>query len=329
MLLVLAALAAALMLYRVDGREFVVITCFGRPVQIGDQPWRKDPGLYWKWPSPVESIYRFDRRLQVYLTPLVQYLTNDQKTIIVQCYVTWRIENPLEFFVSLADMSTAQQKLTDIVGAELGATVGDYDMSDLFLPPDDAGTVATTQAASGGAEAHEPAGQEGEQPAPPGTQTASSEAKVDEMESRMVANVNKNTGPDYGIVVEDIGICRLALSEENAQSVYDRMRAERAAIARGLRSEGMKQATEITAAAEKKKSDILAVAYRVAEIMKGKADAEATKTYAQAFQEDPEFYEFWKTLDAYEKILDKNTTVVLPLDSDLFKLLNRKGSSGK
>jgi membrane protease subunit HflC len=101
------------------------------------------------------------------------------------------------------------------------------------------------------------------------------------------------------------------------------MRAERKAIANKYRAEGEQQAAAIRAKADREKSDLISEASRQAQIIRGKGEAEAAKIYAEAFKHDPEFYQFWRTLDSYRSILDSNTALVLSEDSELFKYLRR------
>ncbi len=127
---------------------------------------------------------------------------------------------------------------------------------------------------------------------------------------------------DYGIQVIDVRIKRADLSPENTYSVFDRMKAERQRIAKKYRSEGEEEAVKVRAQTDKDKTILLADSYMLAEKIKGQGDAEAIKIYAEAFEKDPEFYSFVRTLAAYEKSLGKGTTIVLPIDSEFFQYLS-------
>ncbi len=126
---------------------------------------------------------------------------------------------------------------------------------------------------------------------------------------------------EYGIEVIDVRIKRADLPMEVTHSVYARMQAERQRIAKRYRSEGEEAALKIRAQTDKEKVILLAESYRTAEKLKGEGDGEAIKIYAQAYEKDPEFYSFVRTLQAYEKSLKKDTTVILPSDSEFFKYL--------
>jgi membrane protease subunit HflC len=131
-----------------------------------------------------------------------------------------------------------------------------------------------------------------------------------------------NKAREYGIEVMDVRIKRADLPGEVAHSVYARMKAERQRIAKKYRSEGEEEAVKIRAQTDKEKTILLAESYRIAEKLKGEGDAEAIKIYAEAFEKDPEFYAFVRTLKAYEKSLKRDTTIVLPSDSELFQYLS-------
>ena len=124
---------------------------------------------------------------------------------------------------------------------------------------------------------------------------------------------------EYGIQVIDVRIKRADLPQEVTDSVYARMRAERERIAKKYRSEGEEESVKIKAQTDKDKTILLADSYMQAEKTKGEGDAEALKIYAQAYEKDPEFYSFVRTLEAYVNSLGKGTTIVLPIDSEFFQ----------
>jgi membrane protease subunit HflC len=132
---------------------------------------------------------------------------------------------------------------------------------------------------------------------------------------------SNNATLSYGIEVLDVRIRRVDLPAENEESIYARMEAERNRQANKFRSEGEEEAQKIRASTDRDKTIILADAYKEAEGIRGEGDAKAVEVYASAYSADPKFYEFVRTLDTYKKIIDDKTTLVLPADSRLFKLL--------
>tara|TARA_B100001115_G_scaffold101563_1_gene74820 strand:+ start:166 stop:1011 length:846 start_codon:yes stop_codon:yes gene_type:complete len=125
----------------------------------------------------------------------------------------------------------------------------------------------------------------------------------------------------YGIEVIDVRIRRVDLPQENEASIYARMEAERKRQANKFRSEGEEEAQKIRAATDRDKTVILADAYKTAQQIRGEGEAKALDVYASSFSKDPKFYEFVRTLETFEKVIDGKTTLVLPGDSKLFKEL--------
>jgi len=151
---------------------------------------------------------------------------------------------------------------------------------------------------------------------------------VDKRRVKIMETVSDKTEEklaEYGIDIIDVRIKRADLSKENERAVFDRMRAERQRKAKQYRSEGEEEALMIRAETDKEKTIILANAYKESQILKGEGDAKAVEIYADAFKSDPKFYEFIRTLEAYEKVVDKKSTLILSTDSDLFDMLKGIG----
>ncbi len=151
---------------------------------------------------------------------------------------------------------------------------------------------------------------------------------VDKRRVKIMETVSDKTEEklaEYGIDIIDVRIKRADLSKENERAVFDRMRAERQRKAKQYRSQGEEEALMIRAETDKEKTIILANAYKESQILKGEGDAKAVEIYADAFKSDPKFYEFIRTLEAYEKVVDKKSTLILSTDSDLFDMLKGIG----
>jgi len=131
---------------------------------------------------------------------------------------------------------------------------------------------------------------------------------------------------EYGIEIVDVRIKRADLPQENEQSVFQRMVAERERQAKKYRSEGESEATRIRAEADKESRIIISEAYKQAQISKGEGDAQAIKIYGEAYNKDPDFYSFLRTLETYDKSLSGKTTGVFSTDSEVFKLFENKDS---
>lgn len=147
---------------------------------------------------------------------------------------------------------------------------------------------------------------------------------VNQKRAEIMAQVSKKASEiihEYGIEVVDVRIKRTDLPPENERAIFGRMRAERERQAKQYRSEGQEESAKIRSEAERERTVILADAERQASMLRGQGDADATKTYAQALEQGPDFYAFQRSLEAYEKSFQNNTTFVLTPQSEFFKFL--------
>ena len=226
----------------------------------------------------------FNKRLQVYTPQQAEYLTADKKAIRVESYVAWRLTDPTQYLISVGDRSGAETRLSDIVNSELGVALGQYEL----------GALVTTQAG---------------------------QFKLTELIDRVTQGGDQRA-QQYGMEVADVQVRLLNFPDANRQAVFSRMKAEREQIARQYRSEGSEEAAKIRAEAERQQKVLLSEAYSRAEQLRGQGDAEAMRIYAAAFGQDPEFYQFVRTLESYLKFVDEKATIVLPANSELLRYLN-------
>ena len=279
----LGALLLALLLYA--GCFTVAETEYVLVTEFG-RPVRtvSEAGLHVKW--PYQSATYFDRRMRVYNPTPSEFLTRDKKNLVLESYVLWQIDNPQTFVETVGNAEAAEMRLHDIVWAGLAASLGRHDLDSIVSP--DPGQVRA-------------------------------ESMLDQLSEQTGARALD----EYGIRVVDVRIKRLNLPEQNKQSVFGRMRAERERIARQYRAEGEEEALRIRADADRQREEILSLAYREAEEIKGRGDAEAARIYGEAYSRNPQLYKLTRTLEAYKKALDEKTTVVLSSDSELLRLLTR------
>jgi modulator of FtsH protease HflC len=242
------------------------------------------PGLHIKW--PFQAATYFDRRLRIYNPRPSEFLTRDKKNIVIDNYVAWKIEDPNRFIQTVGDPVSAEMRLHDIVWSGLSAALGTHDLDSLVSP-----TPATV--------------------------------KTGELLDNLTQFTDRAALHQYGINVVDVRIQRINLPEQNKQSVYARMRAERERIARQYRAEGEEQALSIRADADRQREEILSVAYREAEKIRGAGDAESTRIYGQAYSRNPRLYKLLRTLESYKKVLDDKTTAILSSDSELLRILTK------
>ena len=129
---------------------------------------------------------------------------------------------------------------------------------------------------------------------------------------------------EYGIEMADVRIKRIDLPPEIANSIFNRMRTERQRIAMEYRSEGKEESTKIRAETDKEKTILIAQAYKQEQTVRGEGDGQATKIYAEAFEKDPKFYSFIRSMEAYKQSLKTDTTILLSEDSEFLRFLNKK-----
>lgn len=249
-----------------------------------------EAGLNAKW--PFQSAIYFDRRLRIYNPRPSEFLTRDKKNIVIENYVAWKIQDPNRFVQTVGDPTAAEMRLHDIIWSGLSAALGTHDLDSIVSVSAD-----TVQAAK--------------------------------MLDNLTALTDRAALEQYGINVLDVRIKRLNLPEQNKQSVYARMRAERERIARQYRAEGEEQALSIRADADRQKEEILSVAYKDAEKIRGEGDAEATRIYGQAYSKNPKLYKLLRTLESYKKVLDDKTTAIISSDSELLKIFTRGEAGAK
>ena len=247
-----------------------------------------DAGPHVKW--PFQSLLRFDRRLRIYNPRPSEFLTRDKKNLVIDNYVAWRIEDPNRFVQSVGDAAAAEMRLHDIVWSSLSASLGTVDLDSLVSASAD-------------------------------------KVEATSILDHLTANADRAALSQYGIRVVDVRIRRLNFPEQNKQSVFARMRAERERIAMQYRAEGEEQALVIRSNADRGKEEILSAAYKESEKIRGEGDAEATRIYGQAYSRNPHFYKLLRTLESYKKVLDDKTTIILDSDSELLKVLS-KGEAG-
>lgn len=243
------------------------------------------PGLHFKIPL-VQTVVAFDRRILTLDAQPKRYLTQEKKDVSVDYFVAWRIADPRRYFTAtLGSESGAEQRLTPIVVEALRNTINQRTLQDI---------VSLDRSNLGGG---------------------------------MLKQVNEVARRSLGIQVVDIRIKRIDLPEESnvLASVYDRMRAERSRVALQLRAEGQEEAAKIQAEADRQRLVISADAERDAQQLRGEGDAQAAAIAAQAYTQDPEFYAFYRSLQAYKTMFNGKDMLVLDPNSDLLRYLSDPG----
>lgn len=283
----------------------VVLTEFGQPV--GEA--RTEPGLYFV--MPWYERHTFSKRLLRWDGERAQIPTKDKRFIHVDTTARWRVKDALKFLQSVRSYSGAQTRLDDIIDSEVRRAISENDLIEAVRT--DAQLVGL-----------------------PGEATATQQQFLITMgrkvlQDQIVKRAAVQAERDFGIELLDVRVKRINYIDEVQASIYNRMIAERKKVAEEYRSQGKGRAAEILGRMEKQLKVIRSGAYRKAREVEGEADAEATRIYAEAYQQDPEFYGFMQTLETYAAGLGQgrqkgtSTSLVLSTRSDFFRYLKSSG----
>jgi len=287
--------------YSVDETEQVVITQFGR---IVGEP-KMSPGLKFKIPF-IQNANYFNKNLLDWDGDPGQIPTLDKTFIWVDTFARWKIVDPILFFQTVNNRFNAIGKLNDIIDPSVRNAITSNSLIEAVRKSNrelDLGDM-------GGEEE---------------TDNRHQRSYAIELgRQQLTETILKQAQPklaEFGIELVDVKVKRINYVEQVRKSVYDRMIAERQQIAEKFRSEGKGEAQKILGEKERELKLITSKAYRTAQELKGKADAEATRLYAEAYGVDPEFYSFKKTLEIYNETLGANSSLIMSTDSEFLKYL--------
>lgn len=269
--------------FQVRQTEIALVTTFDKPSR-----YITEPGFKWKWPPPIQKVYKFDKRVQNFDHDKVEEtLTRDNFNLIVQVYVGWSISKPDVFFSSFREgtVSAAQPALEALIRQAKLEVVGRHPFTDFVS-------------------------------------TDKNNLKFEQIELEMLKAIQGPALNNYGVDVKFLGIKKLGLPESVTQKVFDRMIAERQQEIENLKSQGESQATVIKSAAEAERDAIRAKAEGEAIAIRGQADAQAAKSYA-AFEQDPDLAILILELRALEQVTKDRTTLILDERTRPFNLLTR------
>jgi membrane protease subunit HflC len=269
--------------FSIPETEIALLTHFGKPKTI-----ITDAGLHLKWPDPIESIIRFNRRILQFDSKPIETLTLDKKNLVVDTCLFWRIKDLMRFYQTVKDRLGAELRLADMLISEVCTILGRYPLSNLF-------------------------------------NMNTEDVEIDTINKEIYIACRNKALESYGIEVVDAKLKRINLPEQNRKSVFQRMESDRRIQAKKYRAEGLRDATKIRAEAEKEKSDIMSEAYQKAQEIKGMGDAEAMKIYAEAYRANFRFYKLTRLLEAYKNFMDENTTLILSSNSAMMELINSMG----
>ena len=272
-LIAVAMLVAITSMFTVAEQQLAIRTQFGAILGEGYVP-----GLHFKF--PWDQVVKFERRILSQSYQGETFLTNDNRGLIVDFYVKWRVQNPSRFYQATGGSEDlASERLSEIVRDGIKGVVAQRTLSDIVMSD----RRKTTGEMLGQA---------------------------------------RERAADLGMYLLDVRVQRIDLPEDVSNRVYESMKQNFAKIASTLRAEGSREAVTIRAQAEKKRTETIAAAESKALTVRGEADKEAAQIYARAYSKNPEFYQFYRSLQAYERSLGKDGDVlVVSPDGEFFKYL--------
>ena len=262
--------ALLLFVFQVRQSEVVVITTFGKPTRVLDQP-----GPYLKWPWPIQQVNRFDERIQNFEDKFSENLTADQQDLLTCVYVGWKITDAAEFLRSFrGSVPAAQSRLETMLRSAKGRIVGKYSLSD-FVNAD--------------------------------VKQLKFDQIENEIEQTVQDELSTNA---CGMTLEFLGFKKIGLPETVTETVFDRMKADRQVLISQAESDGKAQAEIIESAADRQAANTIANAEATAIRIKAEGEAEAAKTTLPIFQENPDLANFLLRLDALKASLNQKSTLI-------------------
>jgi membrane protease subunit HflC len=278
-LIALFALGSS-MVFTVDQRQNAMVFQFGELKDVVVKP-----GLHFKLPL-LQNVRYIDTRILTMDDPDPQsFITSENKPVLVDTFVKWRISDAREFYLAVGDERGAASRISQTVNGLLREEFGKRTVHEVV--------------------------------------SGEREEVMSKVRERVEQDAKK-----IGVSIVDVRLKRVDLPQGVSADVYRRMESERKRAASELRSTGSAEAERIRADAEKQREVILAEAYRDAQKIKGEGDAKAATIYAQAFQQNPEFYSFYRSMEAYKSSFrGKSDVMVIEPNSDFFRYL--RDSAGK
>lgn len=266
--------------FQVRKNHFAIVTTFGKFARTIDQP-----GLYAKWPWPIQRVYAFDNRLRSFESRLEQTATRDGRILLISTFIGWRVAEPRLFLERFdgGNPERAGQVLEAQVRDTQSAIVAKHEFADF---------VSTNAAA----------------------------LKFDAIEKDMLENLKQRARDSYGIEIQFAGIKQIGLPESITSKVFERMTQERQQLVRQYTGEGEAEAIRIRAEADRQRQEILSKAEAEATVIRGRAEAEAAKSLAE-FEKNPKLANFLLELKALEASLKDRTTLILDQQTPPFNLL--------
>jgi len=314
-LVILAVLLIAVLVagpfYTLDEGEQAVVVRLGQIVAV-----QQEAGLHFKSPF-LDDVIKYPKKILSWDGEKQRIPTKENQFIWVDTIARWRISDPQKFYESIGSLESAYARLGDVIDSAVRTIIAENWLRETVrnsnIIRENKGNTETFEVGN-----DQDAGQ-----LSAFTRTDVTYEEVQKGRRKLaeeMLNLSRKLVPEYGIELIDVVPRQIKYSDELTQSVYNRMIKERNQIAQAFRSFGEGKKAEWEGKLENERRSLLSAAYEKAEKIKGSADAEATKIYAQAYSKDPEFFDFWRSIESYKTTLPKfNKT--LSTDMDYFRYL--------
>ena len=297
--------------YTVNEGEQAVVTRFGRIVDV-----KTDSGLKFKMPL-VDQVVKYPRMLLSWDGDAQRIPTKENQFIWVDATARWRISDPKLFYETVNTIEGGLARLNDVLDSTIRTVISENYLNEAVRSTNKINSLSVEE------ELQEVENKEDAETLRSLTNIQSQHELIKigrEGISNIILDAAKKLTPAYGIELEDIIIRQIRYSDDLTQSVYTRMIKERNQIAEAYRSYGRGQLYSWQGKTENEKKSILSNAYREAEIIKGRADAEATEIYAEAYSENEDFFRIWTSLESYKDTLP-GINKILSTDLESFSML--------
>jgi len=314
--LIIAILAAVFVLpavlFKVDEAEQAVILQFGKPVKS-----HVEPGLKFKMPF-IQEVRRFDQRILEWDDPPTQIPTGDSQLITVNTAARWRINDPLKFLQAVKTISVAESRIGDAIKSAVRDDISKNKLQEAVRSEELVVSRELLEELEGSTSGDDDDGKDVVYPVDVGREAI----------TRSILTKASGQVEQFGIELIDVRLKRLNYNPDVRPQIYQRMVSERERIATLFRSQGKKESVDIRGQVQKSVDIITSTAKRDADQIRGAAEGQATKIYNDAYGVDPEFYAFFRSMEAYGDAVGSGSTLILKSDSDFFKYLREISPDG-
>ena len=293
-------------IYTINEAEQAVVTQFGKPVGGAIT----DAGLHFKTPI-IQTVIKFDKRILEWDGSANEIPTLDNKYIFIDAFARWRISDALQFYKSAKNEMLAQSRLDDILDGAVRDEIANRTMVEIVRSSNRAMIIQDVESSSVNVnnKVIEDFSAKG--------------ARLEIVESILESVSKRLLDLKMGIEILDVQLKRINYTRQVQEQVFKRMISGQNQIAEKYRAQGQGKKQEILGMQVQRKKEIISGAYLESQKIKGEADANATRIYADAYGKSPEFYNFIKTLETYSNTLDSSTLFILSTDNHYLKYLGK------